>query len=90
MSDIKVVMPPLPLLVPLDEPTDPWDEARHMWKKGRLEFMGGPIVYEQGNETDPNFFGETLEDQNRACKYPPIGLTKDPYAHELGVDDTEQ
>ncbi len=28
---------------------DPMDQNRHCFKKGRHEFMGGPIVYEQGS-----------------------------------------
>jgi len=58
--------------------------ARHVWKKGRYEFMGGPITYTQGHGV-PGY-----ENQERKMGRPPLGVNNDPMALALGVDIQEQ
>jgi len=81
----KVILPPLPIMVPESESMiDKLIENRHTWRKGRLEFMGGPVNYCQGNGV------EGYEDQNREMGNLPQGVNQDPMARDLGVDVTEQ
>jgi hypothetical protein len=69
----------------LGEPEmDALDRARHCFRKGRLEFMGGPIVYEQGNGI-PGY-----ENNERHMRYAPQSVLQDPEAEKLQVDVTEQ
>lgn len=67
-----------------EDMSDPLVRGRHVWKKGRLEFMGGPIVFDQGHGI-PGY-----EANERKVMYPPLGIFQDPVARDLGVDVTEQ
>ena len=69
----------------LGEPDmDALDRARHVWKKGRFEFMGGPIYFTQGCNT-PGY-----DNNERVAGYGPMSVFDDPVARKLGVDTTEQ
>lgn len=84
----------------LEEPdTDPLDHARHVFKNGRLEFMGGPVYSEQGHNTTEEVMNmETfqmekvpMENNKVKCNYAyPMGSKTDPVAHDLGVSETQQ
>ena len=58
---------------------DNMDRNRHVFTKGRLEFMGGPIAYEQGHGI-PGF-----EDQERKI-VDKDNPHLDPVVKALGVD----
>lgn len=84
----------------LNEPQeDDLDKARHCFKKGRLEFMGGPVYFEQGQDYTYDQMNQktfqmekvTLTDNNRK-RVPtyPMAANIDPIALELEVDATEQ
>lgn len=77
---------PLPVFLPQPRAEDPWEEARHKWRKGRFEFMTGPTIFIQGNCGEK----EGLQDNSRICSDPIWSQTLDPYAQELQVDITEQ
>lgn len=62
---------------------DSLDYARHVWRKGNLEFMGGYTCYEQGHGV-PGF-----ENQNRVRDYAPLNAGRDQMANELGSDTPE-
>lgn len=66
------------------EPMDELTRGRHVWTKGRMEFMGGPTVFTQGHGV-PGY-----ENNERHMGYPPQGVYQDPMAREMGVDITEQ
>jgi len=75
--------------------SDPLDINRHLFKKGRLEFMGGAVYYEQGQNvtSGASLFseGKKLMNNERNCNYAyPMGAKTDPMAHDLQVDITEQ
>ena len=60
---------------------DEMDRARRVFKKGRMEWMGGPVYYEQDGS----------DNNNRNCNYAyPMGFKVDPMSHDLQVDTTEQ
>jgi hypothetical protein len=66
-----------------DEPViiseDTLDRNRHILRKGRLEFMGGPVVYEQ----------DGLDNNNRKCMYSPSEIGEDQIVKDLGMDIQE-
>jgi len=65
--------------------SDTLDINRHLFKKGRLEFMGGPVYYEQGQNV------KGLMNNERRCTYAyPMGYKADPMAQDMHVDTTEQ
>jgi hypothetical protein len=67
------------------EPVDPLDRGRHVFRKGRFEWMGGPVFYEQG----ANGYG--FENNNRKVNRTyPMNFDGDEIAIELGSDVTEQ
>jgi hypothetical protein len=69
----------------LQEPEmDALDRARHVWKKGRLEFMGGPVYFTQGAGI-PGY-----ENNERKSGFGPMSVFDDPEARKLQVDTTEQ
>lgn len=84
--------------LPPPQPEDPLDRARHVFKKGRLEFMGGPLTYIQGHGAEIRVFNKEtgqmenkeLKENERVCQYPPLGSNQDPEAEKLGVDITGQ
>jgi hypothetical protein len=59
---------------------DELDRARHTWRKGRFEFMGGPVFYEQ----------DGLNNNERTMSYTATNYGTDPVARKLQVDQTEQ
>lgn len=63
--------------------TDPLTRGRHVWRKGRFEDMGGPILYTQGHGV------EDYENNQRQCQYSPFGYSRDPVANELELDYQE-
>lgn len=73
---------------------DKLDQGRRIFKKGRLEFMGGPVYYEQGHDGEASGIMsgiEYMENNNRHCNYAyPMGVNNDPIGIDLGVDITEQ
>lgn len=72
-------------LTPGMTPDEKMERNRHVFKKGRLEFMGGPVYYEQGHGV------EGFENQHRECKYAyPMAANVDPVSHDFDVDTTEQ
>jgi hypothetical protein len=95
LGHIEIANPPTSELPIKDD----LDQARRVWKKGRMEWMGGPVYFEQGNKYSYKKFDpmtgqmeeEELINNDRDCKYAyPMGLKTDPMAHDLGVDTTEQ
>lgn len=65
--------------------SDPLDINRHLFKKGRLEFMGGPVYFEQGQNVNG------LMNNERRCNMAyPMSYKVDQIAQDLGVDTTEQ
>lgn len=65
---------------------DPLDIARHRFRKGRFEFMGGPVIYTQCHGYD----GMMNNERKRSMFSPASNWTNDPISVELGVDVQEQ
>ena len=89
MSDVKLDIDVLSNTVKgdkvLQEPEmDALDRARHCWKSGRLEFMGGPVYSEQGNGI-PGY-----ENNEVHAGVGPMSVYIDPVARKLGVGTTDQ
>lgn len=75
------------------QPEDPLERARHIFRKGRFETMGGPITYEQGHGAEVQEWTENgletrmLEDQDHVYRNPVHGC--DPFVRDLGIDTQE-
>jgi hypothetical protein len=76
---------------------DPLDKGRNLFKKGRLEFMGGPVYFEQGNNSQITEWNMTdgmvtreLTNQDRCQGSGPMKVKSDPMIEDLGLDTTEQ
>jgi hypothetical protein len=92
--------------IPLNDDTPPselpvrdeMDEGRRCFKKGRLEFMGGPVYFEQAHDYEVKGMNmetlametERIMDNNRKMGYGPMSANNDDIAKDLGVDITEQ
>ena len=84
-DDVKPVgVSPLGAAIFGEPELDAMDRARHVFKKGRLEFMGGPVYYTQGNGI-PGY-----ENNEAHAGFGPMSVFDDPVARKLGVDTTEQ
>jgi hypothetical protein len=69
----------------LKEPLmDKMDRNRHIFTKGRWEFMGGPVMYTQGHGI-PGY-----DNNERKPGYSPMNANADPISFDLNVDTTEQ
>lgn len=79
IGDIELANPPT------SEPPikDSLDLARHVWRKGRHEAMGGPTVYTQGHGA-PGYVNN-----NRKMGFPPAALDRDPMIVNLQTDVQE-
>lgn len=79
LGDIEIANPP----TSEPEVKDSLDYARHCWRKGNLEFMGGYTAYEQGHGV------EGYKNQNRVRDYAPLNAGRDEMANELEQDTPE-
>jgi len=80
LGDIPVANPPS------SEPPvkDSMDYARHVWRKGTLEFMGGPTVYSQGHGV-PGYLNQDRVEEGLS----PLNRGQDQMANQLNVDTPE-
>jgi hypothetical protein len=81
----KTLVPPFPVYIIPTGLEDTWEENRHKFRKGRFEFMGGPTMFIQGNNSL-----DGLEDNQRECQITALSLRRDEYINELQLDIEEQ
>jgi hypothetical protein len=78
---VELAAPPTSELPVRDE----LDKNRRVWRKGRMEWMGGPTYFTQGHDHDG------YEDNNRLNGYlSPNGMCVEKIVRDIGTDMQEQ